>query len=166
MNIKRLTKIIISSVLFIIITQPSYANDDLDGYSIYPFGGTFHRKPTAKTNDGNLDYMALSKSYKKWGLNIESGAGTFIDSYHTRSYVVFSNISSDKYKWGSLTPMVELHCLNKGSSHTEYKRKTICSPAFKIRIGAEKGIFANLTPVPPLGELTNGQLAFEVGYKF
>ncbi len=156
-------KLLIAVLIF--ANSSLYADND-NSISVYPFGGTFHFTPRSITNDGNLNYLAVSKSYKKNRWNFENGVGTFIDSYHVRSYIAFTDISHARYKYGLITPMINLHCAYKGIEHTSNKRDVSCYPAVKLRIGKEKGVFVNVTPIPPLGDLTDGQLSFEVGYKF
>jgi len=155
-------------VLFslLLVTTANTSADLLDDVSLYPLGYVRHFKVQPETHDGNLSFFAASKSFKKNAWTFENGAGTFIDTYHKRAYIVFSNISHDNYKYGLFTPMLNVHCAYKGHSYSEDNRKLQCYPLFKLRIGREKGLFTNIIPLPKIGDITNGLVAFEVGYKF
>ena len=161
---KSFSLLILSTLLLITTTNTSA--DLLDDVSLYPLGYVRHFKVQSKTHDGNLSFFAASKSIKKNAWTFENGAGTFVDTYHKRAYIVFSNISHDNYKYGLLTPMLNVHCAYKGHSYTKHDRKLQCYPLFKLRIGREKGLFTNIIPLPKVGTITNGLIAFEVGYKF
>ena len=150
----------------LIVTGNGYSTELLKGVSLYPMGFVRHFIVKPKANDGNLDYIAGSKSSKKDGWTFENGAGTFIDTYHQRSYMIFSNISHDNYKYGIYTPMLNVHCAYKGYSYSKDDRKIQCYPSFKLRIGRDKGFFTNIMPVPKVGSLTNGLVTIEIGYKF
>jgi hypothetical protein len=154
------------AVVVFLITMSGYSAELLKDVSIYPIGIVKHFKVQAETNDGNLNYFAASKSIKKNKWTFENGAGTFVDTYHKRAFVVFSNITHDRYKYGVFTPMLNVHCAYKGHSYKEDNRKLQCYPLFKLRIGREKGLFTNIIPLPKIGDVTNGLVAFEVGYKF
>lgn len=134
--------------------------------SIYFLGVTKHFQPTDKTNEGNMNYVAYSREYAKGDWRFENGLGTFVDSYDKRSYSIFSNISHEQYKWKYLQPVMSLQCANKGSSYDNDKRKTICAPLPKLRIGGKDKLFADLSAIPKIGTLTNGMVNLEVGYKF
>ncbi len=155
----------IATILLLITTLSTSANL-LDDVSLYPLGFVFHFEVQEETNDGNLNYFAASKSVKRNDWIFENGAGTFVDTYHKRAYIVFSNISNNNYKYGLMTPMLNVHCAYKGHSYTEDNRKLQCYPLFKLRIGREKGVFTNIIPLPKVSDITNGLVAFEVGYKF
>ncbi len=153
-------------LVLLLAMSNTYSSELLKDISVYPIGIVKHFKVEPQTNDGNLNYFAASKTIKRNAWNFENGAGTFVDTYHKRSYIVFSNISQDRYKYGIYTPMLNFHCAYKGHSHTEDNRKLQCYPLFKLRIGREKGLFTNIIPLPKVGEVTNGLVAFEIGYKF
>jgi len=161
---KSLSLFVLSALL--LITTANTSADLLDDVSLYPLGYVRHFKVQPETHDGNLSFFAASKSFKKNAWTFENGAGTFIDTYHKRAYIVFSNISHDNYKYGLFTPMLNVHCAYKGHSYSEDNRKLQCYPLFKLRIGREKGLFTNIIPLPKIGDITNGLVAFEVGYKF
>ena len=113
-----------------------------------------------------LGFFAVSKTYKKNAWSLESGAGTFVDTYHKRAYIVFSDISHENYQYGLLRPVLNVHCAYKGHSYNEDNRKLQCFPLFKLRVGKNKGLFTNIIPIPKVGDVTNGLIAFEIGYKF
>ena len=158
-------KLIYLSIV-ILITGNSYSKELLKDVSVYPIGIVKHFKVQAETNDGNLNYFAASKSIKKNAWTFDNGAGTFVDTYHKRAFIVFSNISHDNYKYGLLTPMINVHCAYKGHSYKADDRKLQCYPLFKLRVGRDKGLFTNIIPLPKIGNITNGLVAFELGYKF
>jgi hypothetical protein len=142
------------------------SNDILKDYSIYFLGAVRHFEPIDKTNEGNLDYLAISKLYKNDLWHFENGIGTFIDSYHIRSYTAFSNISHEHYKLGVLTPILGLNCYYKGKNYDSTERRFRCHPALKLRIGKEEGFFLNIMPIPKVEGLTDGFITVELGYKF
>lgn len=158
-------KFVFLSIL-LLVTGNVYSKELLKDISIYPIGFVKHFKVKPETNDGNLNYFALSKTYQKGDWTYENAVGTFVDTYHQRAIIVFSNISHNDYKYGLVTPMLNLHCAYKGHTHKIDERKLQCLPAFKIRVGRDKGLFTNIIPLPKIGTITNGLVAFEIGYKF
>jgi hypothetical protein len=135
-------------------------------HSVEFAGVVKHAKPTPKTNEGNMHYLAYAQDYKHNAWNFENGIGTYKDSYHQQSFMLFSNVSHDKVKTKYLQPTIGLNCTYKGTSHNNDKMKVVCSPPIKFRIGEHKGFFAYITPVPKIKGLTNGLVSKEVGYKF
>lgn len=113
-----------------------------------------------------MDYIALSKDFKKGNWMYETGAATYIDSYHVRSYMAFSNISHDRFSYNWFKPMVSLTCTYKGEDINSNAREIICAPLPKFRIGNDKGLFTNITYIPKFKELTNGFIGIEFGYNF
>ncbi len=145
----------------------SYAEDYLKDYNIYFFGVVKHFKPSSdSTNEGNMNYFAISKSKKYTSWELEGGIGTYIDSYSLRSYTLFSNIYSDDYKYGIVKPMLNLAVHYKGDSYTSDKRKIKIAPSLKIRVGDTDGFFVDIMPVPYIKGLTNGFISLEFGYQF
>lgn len=142
------------------------AKRDIKDYTLYPFGATFHFKVSSETNDGNLNFLAISKTTKKNNWNFENGIGTFVDTYHTRSYIAFSDISHDNYKYGFITPMLSANCAYKGYKHSTKKRRIQCFPLLKFRLGNNKGFVLKIAPMPKVKKITNGQISFELGYTF
>ena len=135
-------------------------------HSIGFAGVVKHAKPTPKTNEGNMNFLSYAKDYKHNDWKFENGIGTYKDSYHQQSFMLFSNISHDKTNTRYLQPTLGLNCTYKGTSHNNDKMKVLCSPPIKFRTGYHKGLFAYITPVPKIKGLTNGLISMEVGYKF
>jgi len=113
-----------------------------------------------------MEYFALSKSYDFGAWSVESGGGTFIDSYSLRSYTLFSNITHESYQWGILKPILGLNCYYKGVEYSSDDMHFLCHPSLKLRVWYEEGLFMNIMPIPPAGDLTNGFVTIEFGYKF
>lgn len=155
-----------SFLVLLLASNNTYAKEPTKSISIYPIGIVKHFELRPETNDGNLNYFAASISHKKNVWNFENGIGTFIDTYHKRAFVTFTDISHDRYRYGLLTPVINFHCAYKGYSYSSNKRRVQCYPLFKVRIGKQKGLFTNIIPLPKIGDVTNGLVAFEIGYKF
>ena len=155
------------SLLLVLCTPLNlYAGGSFGEYAIYPFGGSFHFKKEKQTKNGNLNYFAVSKFEHKDAWHFEKGIGTFVDTYHVRSFIAFGEVSHDNYKYGLITPLINAHCAYKGHTHKNKGRRLQCFPSLKFKIGRDKGVFLKVTPIPKLGSLTNGQIVFEMGYKF
>ncbi len=155
------------SCFVLLLTSPNaYTEDFLTKYTVYPFGGSFHFKTTKETNNGNLNYFAITKTDKKDAWRFENGIGTFIDTYHVRSYLAFSDITHDKYKYGMITPILSANCAYKGYKHSTKKRRLQCFPLLKFKLAKNKGLILKITPIPKFKRITNGQITFEIGYKF
>ncbi len=137
-----------------------------DGYSVSFYGYVKHAQAKPSTHEGNMSYFSVAKSKRTAKVDLESGIGTYIDSYHQRSYMIFSNVTSPRIKTKYFQPAIGLNCSLKGSSYSSEEKRWICSPPLKLRIGKSKGLYAYVTPVPKLGKLTNGLVSLEVGYKF
>ena len=134
--------------------------------SVFFLGVKKQFNPVNVEGEKNLKYFAYAKNteYQNW--NIETGVGTFEDSYDKRSYLVFSNVSNDRFNTRYLQPTVSLSCAYKGYSHEHDDKKWYCAPPLKLRIGKEKGLFTYITPVPRINDDTHGFVAMEVGYRF
>ena len=143
-----------------------YSIDMFKGVSIYPFGIVKHFEPEEETHEGNMEYFAISKTFDYEDWCFEAGGGTFLDSYEVRSYKIFTNISHMDYTWGIFTPMLAIDLYSKGKEYSSDKRTQIIAPSFKLRIGDKDGLFMNIQPIPKVGDLTNGFVAVEFGYKF
>jgi hypothetical protein len=153
-------------LLVFFITNIAHSQEPLADYTLYPFGGSFHFKTTEETKNGNLNYIALTKTLEKKAWNIETGIGTFVDTYHVRSYIGFSDISHDDYHYGIITPLLSANCAYKGYEHSSKKRQLRCFPLLKFKLASGKGFVVKITPIPKYKDVTNGQLSFEFGYKF
>ena len=158
-------------ILFILLSTNLYAQNDLfqnnfsKDYSLYFLGVVKHGKPTKKTHEGNMEYLAISKWNRYNLFNIESGIGTYIDSYSLRAYTFFNNISYEKYNFWIFEPMIGTIIQYKGIKYDSNKRKPMITPSLKLRVGKKDGFFLNIMVVPKIKKLTNGFYTFEVGYR-
>lgn len=134
--------------------------------SIGFFGFVKHARPTPQTHEGNMDYMSIGRTNHYKNFDFENGIGTYMDSYNKHSYVLFSNVSNNKIRSKYINLAIGLHCSFKGVDYGSDKRKWVCSPPLKVRVGSKKGLFAYITPIPKIGSLTNGLLAIESGLRF
>jgi len=134
--------------------------------NLYFAGYIKHAEPTPSTNEGNMRFIGYSRDYEKDDWNFETGASTYVDSYHKRSYMIFSNVSHDDYRTRYVTPVLVLNCAYKGNSYVKDSMKLICVPPVSFRIGMDHGFFAYITPVPKVGTLTNGFISAILGYTF
>ena len=90
---------IILSILILTVSSFSYAGTDKSSnYSIYVAGLLYHFDTAPENNDGNMEYLALSRDFQKGNWLFETGAGTYLDSYYKRSYLIFSNITHNRFK--------------------------------------------------------------------
>ncbi len=113
-----------------------------------------------------MRYVGYARDYEKDDWNFENGVNTYRDSYGQQSYTVFSRLSHDDYRLKYLVPEISFNCSYKGKSYYNDDMKLICSPPLSFRVGADSGLFAHITPVPKLGDLTNGFIMAEIGWKF
>ena len=152
--------------LTLLFSTTSYAEDFYQDVNVYFLGLVKHFEPTDKTNEGNMQYFAVSKSVtpEKW--TYEGGIGTYKDSYSIRSYMVFVNISNDDYRYGIFQPLLGLQVQYKGVDYVSDDMQVIAFPTLKLRIGAKDGFFADVMAVPKLGTVTNGFASLEFGYRF
>lgn len=136
--------------------------------SIYVAGVSKHLDSDhPDTNEGNMEYVGYSQDFERNDWLYENTVSTFIDSYSLRSYMLTSNISHKSWLYyGMLRPMIGVNCAYKGYNHDHERRRWLCTPPLKLRIGKETGLFANIMATPKIGNITNGLLAAEVGYKF
>lgn len=135
-------------------------------HNIYFLGLSQHFQSKSKTRNGNMALLGYSRNVERKPWHFENGAATFIDSYNLRSYVVFSNISHDNIGTTHIKPTIGLNCAYKGYSYSHDRKRWLCTPPVKFRIGKEKGMFAYVTPVPKISGLTNGLISLEVGYRY
>ena len=84
-------------------SEPSY----LDGWSVYFFGYVRHRIVTPETNDGDMEYVGLSKSLYRGNWQFENGFSTYVDSFHLRSYSAFIDISHRQWSWKMVATRVK-----------------------------------------------------------
>ena len=134
--------------------------------NFYFLGLNKHADPTPRTVEGNMNYVGYSRDYEKDDWDFENGVNTYEDSYGQQSYTIFSRVSHDRYKTKYLVPVISFNCSYKGKSYESDAMKLICSPPLSLRVGAEKGLFTYITLVPKIGDLTNGFIMAEIGYRF
>lgn len=136
--------------------------------SIYLAGVSKHTNSDhPDTNEGNMEYFGFSQDFERNDWLYENTVSTFVDSYSVRSYMLTSNVSHKSWLYyGYLRPMIGLNCALKGYSHEHKKSRWLCTPPLKLRIGKETGWFANVMATPKVGDITNGLVAAEFGYKF
>jgi hypothetical protein len=134
--------------------------------NIYFLGLDHHASPTPRTVEGNMNYVAYSREYEKEEWGFENGVNTYEDSYGQQSYTIFSRVSHDRYRTKYVVPVVSFNCSYKGKNYTSDDMKLLCTPPVSFRIGADRGFFTYITAVPKLGNLTNGFIMAEFGYRF
>ena len=161
MNAKLLAAILLLSFL-------STACTNSRSSSIYVAGVSKHLDSDhPDTNEGNMEYFGYSQDFERNNWLYENGVSTFIDSYSVRSYMLTSNISHENWEyWGILSPMIGVNCALKGYDHSHERRRWLCTPPIKLRVGKKTGLFANIMATPKIGDITNGLVAAEFGYKF
>jgi hypothetical protein len=134
--------------------------------SIYFLGYTKHMQPKPQTREGNIDYIGISKELHYGKFQFDTGVNTYVDSYSKRSYSIFTNVSHSDYRYGYITPVLGLACSYKGVGYDTDAMGVICFPMPKVEIGKKSGLFALVTVIPPFGDLTNGLVGLELGYKW
>lgn len=139
---------------------------DRPKHSLFFLGLTKHIKPQPKTNEGSLDLIGYAYNTERKNWNFETGFTTFNDSYHERSYAIFTNISNDNWNTKHIQPTLNINCAYKGYTYAHEGKRWLCSPPVQFRIGKEKGLFAYVMPVPKLGNTTNGFVSVEAGYRY
>ncbi len=153
---------------FILIACGTVACTPMRSSSIYVAGFSHHTNSDhPDTFEGNMKYVGASADYERNNWQYENTVSTFVDSYHQRSFMLTSNVSHKSWLYyGYFRPMIGLNCAYKGYSHDHEKRRWLCTPPLKLRVGKETGLFANIMATPKIGDITNGLVAAEVGYKF
>lgn len=152
-------------IIPLLFLAPTFAHGEVK-HSIYFVGYVRHLKPTPETHQGDMNFLGYSMELRKNEWQFEPGINTYIDSYGKRSYSVFTDISHEAYAYPYFRPLLGLSCMYKGTDYGSDKMAAQCFPLLKFRIGEETKLFANITPVPRIGDLTNGFFAVELGYKW
>lgn len=136
--------------------------------SVYVAGLSYHTNSDhPDTNEGHMKYFGVSTDYERNDWQYENGLTIFTDSYSQRSLMLTSNISHKNWLYYDyLRPMIGLNCAYKGYSHDHDKRRWLCTPPLKLRVGKETGWFTNIMATPKVGNITNGLIAAEIGYKY
>lgn len=135
-------------------------------HSIYFASYVRHFQPQEETRDGSMDNLGYSAEFQIDDWQIEPGINTFIDSYNKRSYSLFTDISHEHYAYPYYRPVLSLSCMYKGIQYSSDEMALRCYPLIKFRIGDETKLFANIVPIPHVGDTTNGFIAVEIGYKW
>ena len=160
---RHISKLIALVFTFLALFQTSYAEEY--GTIIF-YGNLKHALTDSRNHEGNMELIGFSKEFNIDKYRLDTGFSSYLDSYHKRSYVVFSNISHQDYHYGIVTPMLEVGITNKGKDHDSSERKTYPFLIPKLRFGANEGLFVDLSSLPKIKGLTNGWLAIEIGYKY
>lgn len=134
--------------------------------SIVFYGHLRHVVNDPRNNQGNMELFGVSRDLEYNHFRFDTGVNTYIDSYRMRSWSIFSNVSHDSLNYGLLTPMLEIGITNKGKDYGSHERQTYPFIIPKIRIGERTGLFADISGLPKIGTITNGWVAFELGYKW
>lgn len=155
-------------ILFVLllVMSLSNANNNEQEYSIYFLGIVKHFYPVQQTNEGNVEYISVSKTTKYKDVIFENGIGSYTDSYNIHSFNIYTNISKEGWQISSIKPMVGLAVHSKGVEYNSNKRKIFLLPSVKFRIGKDQGFFINIMPIPKVLPYTNGFVATEIGYAF
>lgn len=152
-------------ILFILMMTLSFAEDN-EKQSIFFAGYLKHRQPIPQTHEGFISFLGYSREYTKNKWKIEPGINTYVDSYSLRSYTAFVDISNDAYAYKYFRPILNLSLMYKGIGYNSDEMRVKLIPLVKFRIGGDTKLFANIIPVPPVGNDTNGFVAIEFGYKW
>lgn len=154
--------ILILSILFLSL---SFVQGE-EKQSIFFAGYLNHRQPIPQTNEGLINLLGYSREYANDKWKVEPGINTYIDSYSLRSYTAFVDISHDTYAYKYFRPILNLSLMYKGVGYSSDEMRVKLIPMLKFRIGGDTKLFANIIPVPPIDDETNGFVAVEFGYKW
>jgi len=154
--------------LCVLLASSTVACTSMNSGSAYFAGFSEHTNSNhPDTFEGNMRYIGVSQDFERNNWQYENTISTFTDSYSQQSYMLTSNVSHKSWLYyGFLRPMIGLNCAYKGYTHDEDKRRWLCTPPLKLRVGKETGLFTNIMATPKIGDITNGLIAAEVGYKF
>lgn len=155
------------TILAVVIASTGTACTTVPSGSVYVAGLSKHTNSDhPNTYEGQMKYFGISRDFKRNDWLYENTVSTFVDSYRLRSYMLTSNISHESWLYyGYLRPMIGLNCAYKGYSHDHDSRRWLCTPPLKLRVGKETGFFTNIMATPKIGDITNGLIAAEIGYK-
>ena len=143
-------------------------NSDIFGgkNSIYFFGYLKHVVNDSRNKEGYMELIGYSRELCYGNFIFDTGVNTYVDSYDVRSYSLFSNVSYENFQYKIVTPMLEMGVTYKGKDYDTSEMQTYPFVIPKIRIGAGSGLFADLSGLPKIGDITNGWVALELGYKW
>ena len=82
-------------------------------HSIFFLGAEKRFDPNTSKRNSDLNYFAYAHNTEYQAWNFETGAGTFVDGYDKRSYLVFSNITNDQLRTHYVQPALSLSCAYK-----------------------------------------------------
>lgn len=143
--------------------------DIFDGKNaLYVFGWVQHADTYERTNEGYIELIGYSREFELGKFTFDTGFNTYVDSYHIRSYSIFSNVSYAPLHYKFITPMAVIGVTNKGKDHDSDARQTYPLIIPKIRFGGRDNIpvFADISALPEVGGITNGWVALEVGFRW
>lgn len=147
-----------------------YAEEDSVIYeeknSLYLLGFVSHVVNDSRNKEGYMELIGYSRELFYGKFIFDIGINTYVDSYYVRSYTLFSNISHTDFQHKWVTPMFVVGVTNKGEDYDTDERQTYAFIIPKIRFGARDGIFADISGLPEIGDITNGWVALEVGYRW
>ncbi len=143
-------------------------NSDTPGgkNSIVFFGYVKHVVNDSRNKEGYMAPIGYSRELCYGKFAFDTGVITYVDSYNVRSYALFSNVSYEGFHYGIMTPMVEIGITYKGKDYDTNEMQTYPFIIPKVRIGARDGFFADFSGLPKIGDITNGWVALELGYKW
>lgn len=143
-------------------------NSDILGgkNSIYFFGYLKHVVNDSRNKEGYMELIGYSREFCYGNFIFDTGVNTYVDSYDVRSYSLFSNVSYENFQYKIVTPMLEMGVTYKGKDYDTSEMQTYPFIIPKIRIGAGSGLFADFSGLPKIGDITNGWVALELGYKW
>jgi hypothetical protein len=150
-------------ICLLAFTHPVFAEEYA---SFYFFGYLKHVKDDPRNHEGNMRLFGVSKEMHYGDFQFDTGVNTYRDSYRRQSYTIFSNISHEDYRLKYLTPMLGVALTNKGKDYDSSERQTYLLAVPKLRIGAREGLFIDISGLPKIGDITNGWVALETGYKW
>ena len=163
-------KICFVIIVFFLCSAELHAEENSDSVegknSIIFFGYVKHVIGDSRNKEGYMEPIGFSRELYFRKFMFDTGILTYVDSYNARAYAFFANVSYDDYRYKIVTPMLSIGITNKGDSHDTDSRQTYPFIIPKIRIGAREGIFADFSGLPKIGDITNGWVALEVGYKW
>lgn len=163
-------RISLGIIAYLAFSTALYAEEPCDisngKNSILFFGYAKHVVNDSRNKEGYMESIGYSRELCYEKFTFDTGVYTYIDSYDVRSYALFSNISYEDIRYKLLTPMIEVGVTNKGEDYDSDKRQTYPFIIPKLRLGAEEGIFADFSGLPRIGDITNGWVAIELGYKW
>lgn len=163
-------KIYVCLIIFLTFSTVAYAGENCDvsrgKNSIYFFGYLKHVVNDSRNKEGYMELFGYSREFCYGKIIFDTGVNTYIDSYDIRSYSLFSNVSYEDFHYKIVTPMLEIGVTYKGKDYDTSEKQTYPFVIPKIRVGAQDGLFVDFSGLPKIGDITNGWVALELGYKW